>query len=399
MKIDTICALLIEALREASYNESTVFNYQGVIRRFKVFCTRKGVTEYTPAFGKTYADDVISKKTGVFSKNRYHTQGRYIRLVDSYFITGHFDFSTLTRGKVIPSNQRHRIIYSDYGKFLKSEYSNENTIHFYEYGIYYLLQYLDSLGVADIEFLTPEIVIRYIQNSKQCRQREILCELRAIFRYLKRADLLSAIVGIHAPRIKRIIPTLTDEEQHNLKSVIDAGLVTLRDSAIVLLGLSSGIRACDVIELKLTDIEWLNETISFRQSKTKNMVYLPLIPLIGNAIFRYITEERPDSKNDFIFIRQLAPFEPFTDHSSCYEVVRRVFSKAGIKKDGRIFGMHMLRHNAASTMVKNSVPIETIAAILGHSNSQTTDIYITTDENRLKECVLPMTGISTEVNP
>ena len=77
----------------------------------------------------------------------------------------------------------------------------------------------------------------------------------------------------------------------------------------------------------------------------------------------------------------------------------RVFSKAGIKKDGRIFGMHMLRHNAASTMVKNFVPIETIAAILGHSNSESTDIYITTDEHRLKECVLPMTGISTEVNP
>lgn len=399
MKIDTICALLIEALREAGYIESTVFNYQGVIQRFKVFCSDKGVIEYTPSFGKTYADDVISKKTGAFSNNRYHTQGRFIRLIDSYFITGHFDFSVLARGKVIPSNQSHRNIYSDYGKFLRSEYSNENTIHFYEYGLYYLLQYLDSLGVADIEFLTPAIVIKYIQNSKQCRQREILCELRAIFRYLKRAELLSAIAGIHAPRIKRIIPTLTDEEQHNLKSVIDAGAVTLRDSAIVLLGLSSGIRACDLINLKLSDINWLNEIISFCQSKTGNMVCLPLTPLIGNAIFRYITEERLDAKNDFVFIRQLAPFEPFTDHSSCYEVVKRVFSKAGIKKDGRIFGMHMLRHNAASTMVKNSVPIEIIAAILGHSNSDTTDIYITTDEYRLKECVLPMTGISTEVNP
>ena len=82
------------------------------------------------------------------------------------------------------------------------------------------------------------------------------------------------------------------------------------------------------------------------------MVCLPLIPLIGNAIFRYITEERPDSNNNFIFIRQLAPFEPLSDHSSCYEVVRRVYSKAGIKKAGRILGMHMLRHNAASTMLK-----------------------------------------------
>ncbi len=59
----------------------------------------------------------------------------------------------------------------------------------------------------------------------------------------------------------------------------------------------------------------------------------------------------------------------------------------------------MLRHNAASSMVKNQVPIETIAAILGHSSPDTTDIYITTDEMRLLECVLPMDGISKEVNP
>ena len=60
--------------------------------------------------------------------------------------------------------------------------------------------------------------------------------------------------------------------------------------------------------------------------------------------------------------------------------------------------MHMLRHNAASTMVKNEVPIETIAAILGHSTPDTTDIYITTDVERLKDCVLSMDGISKEVN-
>ena len=57
----------------------------------------------------------------------------------------------------------------------------------------------------------------------------------------------------------------------------------------------------------------------------------------------------------------------------------------------------MLRHNAASAMVKNEVPIETIAAILGHTTPDTTDIYITTDISRLKECVLSMDGISKEV--
>ena len=50
-------------------------------------------------------------------------------------------------------------------------------------------------------------------------------------------------------------------------------------------------------------------------------------------------------------------------------------------------GMHMLRHNAASAMVKNEVPIETIASILSHATPDTTDI------NRLKECVLVNGGL------
>ena len=226
-----------------------------------------------------------------------------------------------------------------------------------------------------------------------------MCELRSVFRYLNREDLTNSIAGIHGPRFKRIIPTLTDEELDRIKDVIDQKTVSLRDGAIVLTGLTCGIRACDLIKLKLSDIDWSNETISFRQSKTGNIVCLPLTPTVGNAIARYLCEERPDADTDHLFVRQLAPFSPLTDHASCHAIVTRVFRKAGISKDSRIFGMHMLRHNAASTMVKNQVPIETIAAILGHSSPDTTDIYITTDAERLRECVLPMVNISMEVLP
>lgn len=98
-----------------------------------------------------------------------------------------------------------------------------------------------------------------------------------------------------------------------------------------------------------------------------------------------------------MFLRSFAPYLPFTSHSSCYSVVKKVLNKAGIPKDSRILGMHFLRHNAASTMVKNEVPIETIAAVLGHSTPDSTDIYIATDVKMLKKCVLPMRDILTEV--
>jgi len=399
MEINTICEALLAELDESGYHEHTIINYKGVVRRFKAFGKNKGVTEYTPDFGQIYADDVISIKTGKFSKNRYHTQGRFIRLLNSYYCTETFDFATLKRGKVEPSNYKHIQSYHNYSGFLQTKYTNENTINFYEYELYYFLQYLDKIMVFNIEELSQSIVIDYLKFTKQCRQRAVLCGLRLFLKYIERNDLFASIEGMHAFRSKKIIPTLTDEEQERLKDTIVSGKVTHRDASIVLLGLSSGIRACDLINLKLSDIDWINETMSFKQSKTGNTVCLPLTTSIGNAIARYISEERPKADNDFLFVRQLAPFDHLSNHSSCYSVVSRVFKQANISKDKRIFGMHMLRHNAASTMVKNEVPIATIAAILGHANTDTTDIYITTDEARLKECVLPMVGISTEVNP
>lgn len=399
MTIETICDSCIQAVMDAGYNESTILNYKGVVRRFKKFCIERGVTKYSCDIGKQYSDDVINKKTGKFSKNRYHTQGRFIRLINSYFNTGTFDFSVVKRGKISPDNQQHKTIYEDYQKYLHSIYDNENTIHFYEYGMYCILRFLDNIGINDLCELQSHIVIRYIKETKQSRQREVLCELRGVFRYLERKDLLSAIAGIHAPRIKRIIPILSDEESQKIQSVMDDGKITLRDAAIVIIGLSCGIRACDLINLHLSDIDWNNETITFKQSKTGNLVCLPLTTSVGNAIANYIVEERPDVESDILFLRTVAPFTPLADHSSCHAIVSRVFNEAGIEKGSRIYGMHMLRHNAASTMVKNEIPIETIAAILGHSSPDTTDIYITTDVKTLKECVIPMINISKEVHP
>jgi integrase len=398
MTNEKICTDLINALQKEGYNDSTIYNYHGMIRRFHEFCSLHGVTEYTPAIGNLYANDVISKKTGSFSLNRYHNQGRFIRLLDSFDSTGSFDFATTSRIKQVPANPDHHKIYGQYQEYLRRIYQNDNTIHYYEYGLFYFLEFMDTIKLYNTDLISPKVLIQYISVSEPNRQRAVLCGLRSFCRYLGRQDLINSIAGIHSMRVKRVIPALTEKEMDSLVELIESGIMFLRDTAIVLLGLSCGIRACDLTNLKLSDIDWNLETISFRQSKTGNYVCLPLIPIVGNAIFRYITEARPNADNDYLFVRELAPYTPLSGHSSCYYIIKKTLRKAGIMKDGRIFGMHLLRHNAASTMVKNAVPVETIAAVLGHSSPEATDVYITMDTVNLRECVLPMGAISREVN-
>lgn len=398
MKIDTICNSLLGTLIQAGYNENTIFNYRGVIRRFKAFCKEKEAFEYTPELGQSYADDVISKKTGKFSKQRYFSQGRFARLLTSYYYTGSFDLSVMKRRRKEPENQNLNKLYYEYDSYLREKYSNENTVRFYDYEVFCFFQYLDSIQIYGLREISAATIVDYLRTMKQSRQRAVLCGLRLYFTFIGRTDLFAVIDGMHAYRSKRIIPVLTDDEKDRLRDTIESGVISNRDAAIVLLGLSTGIRAIDLINLRLSNIDWNLETISFKQSKTGNLVNIPLTLAVGNAIAKYLYKERPKIDNDYLFVRTLAPFDPLAGHTSCYAIVKNAFKKADISKDARIFGMHMLRHNAASTMVKNEVPISTIAAILGHASTDTTDVYITTDAVRLRECVLPMTGISKEVN-
>ena len=82
MKIDTICNSLLETLIQAGYNENTIFNYRGVIRRFKAFCKEKEAFEYTPELGQSYADDVISKKNREVQQTALFLTGKVCKIVD-----------------------------------------------------------------------------------------------------------------------------------------------------------------------------------------------------------------------------------------------------------------------------------------------------------------------------
>ena len=175
-------------------------------------------------------------------------------------------------------------------------------------------------------------------------------------------------------------------------------MISYKEKAIFLLGFTLGIRACDIVSLKLRDINWEKDIISFIQQKTGNAVNLPLSPVLGNALFNYITTERGKSDCDNVFLSVYPPFKPLNDHSSCYSIVRKVIQLAGIDMKGRFCGIHFLRHNVASNLVNKDVPIETVAAVLGHASPDTTNIYITVNEDKLRECTLSLDLLEDEDN-
>ena len=64
----------------------------------------------------------------------------------------------------------------------------------------------------------------------------------------------------------------------------------------------------------------------------------------------------------------------------------------------RFCGIHFLRHNVASNLINKNMPIETVAAVLGHASPDTTNIYITVNEDKLRECTLSLNLLEDEDN-
>lgn len=177
-----------------------------------------------------------------------------------------------------------------------------------------------------------------------------------------------------------------------MQRVVDAcaapGVVTARDASITLLALLTGLRVCDIIELRLGDIDWRAGTISFVERKTGNPITLPIPDLLSTQLADYVLTERPDARGDHVFVRRLAPFTRLSDHASIHRITMVVFTAAGVT--GVKGGTRLLRHTAASRLLRAATPLPTISAVLGHAREESTSVYLTVDVERLIGCVLPV---------
>ena len=87
-----------------------------------------------------------------------------------------------------------------------------------------------------------------------------------------------------ARRSRRILPVLGDDDQGLVIPACASGAVCARDAAITLLALSTGLRACDIVALRLADVDWRGQTIGIVQQKTGNPLTLPLPALVMGGL-------------------------------------------------------------------------------------------------------------------
>ena len=159
----------------------------------------------------------------------------------------------------------------------------------------------------------------------------------------------------------------------------------LRDRAVLLLLARLALRASEVAQLKFSDIDWHKSEISVC-GKGRRHESLPLPQEVGNAILLYVNKGRPSLHAPEVFTTVLAPFHPIT-RASVTHIVRAALLRAGIKAP--INGAHVLRHSAATTMLREGASLAGVGAVLRHRDPMTTTHYAKVDFGLLSEIAQP----------
>lgn len=235
-----------------------------------------------------------------------------------------------------------------------------------------------------------------LERSRKCgwaAAKQCTTALRMFLRFLIAegkcaAGLDAAIPAVAHWRLSSLPRYLQAEDVERVIASCDpASAVGLRDRAILLLLARLALRAGDISQLRLEDIKWTEALISV-SGKSRRETQLPLTQEVGQAVVEYLQHGRPQSDSTAVFVRSRAPFRAFANHCAISVIVERAMRRAGVTCPSR-GAAHVLRHSAASSMLRQGASLQEIADVLRHRSIETTQIYAKVDVIALQSIAQP----------
>lgn len=383
------------ALQEYQYSQPVLGSSEAALKLLFIILDMSEVP-----YNAALADSWIASEGRRLFKSSFEMARRGIELFDEYIKTGTID--PCKRRKRNPSkvDQLPEWCHTGVVRFMEQgikEGRQPKTVSGHGSACARFCQFLIERGIMGFDAVTPAMVKEFnlqdhhrTTKSKNSFNGMIRRFLVFLYRegYHGQPNLHLALPGGSASG-ERIVNVLTEDEkkQIRLHKEKSTSPLELRDAAILEIGLKMGFRGKDIINLKLSDIDWKSRTIRLIQSKTGVEICLPMGNSVGNAIYRYLKEGRPSVMDDpHVFLKTRAPFGPIGP-SVCRHAMERVLP--GRSVPGSKF--HAARRTFATDLLKNGTQASVIADALGHSDIGTVHKYLSLDEERMRLCPLSLT--------
>lgn len=264
-----------------------------------------------------------------------------------------------------------------------------------DYGTH-IRELIRRLGEAPEAYDAQSIRQFVIEGSRRCgwaKAKKRTTALRMFLRFL-------VVEGKCVAGLEAAVPTLAhwrlaslprylqpDDVERLIASCNPASPTGRRDRAILLLLARLGLRAGDIVQLRLQDIDWKGAWLQV-SGKGRREARLPLSNEVGQALLAYVTEGRPRTNTNTVFVRGRAPFRGFRSHAAVSWLVGSAFRRAHVTRPCR-GAAHLLRHSVATSMLRHGASLQEVSALLRHRSIVTTEIYAKVDVNALREIAQP----------
>ena len=266
--------------------------------------------------------------------------------------------------------------------------TGDRTLYQYGFCIRALLARLgEDPGRFDAQSLR-QFVLEVRQQSGWATAKAYATALRMFLRFLIAegqcaASLDGAIPTLARWRLSSLPRYLPPEEVERVIASCDPGSpVGRRNRAILLLLARLGLRAGDIVTLRLDDIDWKEASVRVC-GKGRRETRLPLTQEVGDTVVQYLHAGRPHSDTDRVFLYARAPFRTFASHCAVSMIVARAMRKAGVACQIR-GAAHLLRHSVATALLRQGASLQEIATVLRHRSITTTEIYAKVDVTTLQ---------------
>jgi integrase/recombinase XerD len=264
------------------------------------------------------------------------------------------------------------------------------------------LRFMKSLRIEDRAAWSDDVSISCIDAYVASRTVSIhtrrslklaTVDLRSFLRYLKisgwiKHDLSGEILVPKCYKLEELPRELAAEHVDKVLEATraDHSAIGRRDYAILTLLATYGLRAGEVIGLRLEDIDWKNDILRVRRGKSGAYAELPLLPDPGNAILAYLRHGRPKTAARQVFVRTVAPYSGL---AALTTQIRERLAVVGATSPGRR-GPHAFRHARAASLLRRGVTIKEIGDVLGHRSSESTAAYLRLAMDDLRTVALDM---------
>lgn len=235
------------------------------------------------------------------------------------------------------------------------------------------------------------LVLERASQLSGAMTRHLIVTLRMYLRFLGAtgrsvAGLEEAIPAMPFWRLSALPRYLPPEQVEQLIRTGDGRtLLGTRDRAILLLLARLGLRGGDVAGLSFDDLDWDAGRVKVC-GKTRREVWLPMPQDAGDAVLRYL-KKRPAVPIDRVFLCVQGPYRSI---NSCVvsSIVDHALSSAGIE-NAPTRGATLLRHSAATSMLRGGATLDAVSAMLRHRSLDMTAHYAKVDVRMLERIAQP----------